>query len=200
MRITLNVRRYNPERQDGTYWQTYPLDAPDHFTVLDCLIHIREFVDGTLGLRTSCRSAICGSCAMRINGHAALACKIKLTQALKDGAVTVEPMGNLPVVKDLITDMQPFWDKVRQVEPWLQTEGPPPEREHLVPDEAMEHLVGVMNCIMCGACVSDCTVLEAELNQGKPYDQTFLALAALAKAYRFVADPAMINRGSACRS
>ena len=189
MQVTLNVRRYDPEGEDGARWQSYDLDFPEHFTVLDCLIHIREFVDGTLGLRTSCRSAICGSCAMRINGHAALACKIKLAEALKDGAVTVEPMGNLPVVKDLVVDMVPLWDKIRAVQPWLQPEGPPPEREHQVPDAAMTHLSEVMNCIMCGACVSDCTVLEAELKQGKPYEETFLAPAALAKAYRFVADP-----------
>jgi len=200
MQITLKVRRYDPERQDGAqtgvaYWQTYPLDAPDHFTVLDALIQVREEIDGSLGLRCSCRSAICGSCAMRINGHAGLACKTRISVLGGDGQadalreITVEPMANMPVIKDLITDMQPFWNKVRQVEPWLQTEGPLPEREHLVPDEAMEHLVGVMNCIMCGACVSDCTVLEAELKNGKPYDQTFIAPAALAKAYRFAADP-----------
>lgn len=190
MQVTLNVRRYDPEKADGTYWQAYTLEIPQHFTVLDTLMQIREEIDGTLGLRCSCRSAICGSCAMRINGHAKLACKTKISAlAPEGGEIRVEPMGNLPVVKDLVADMAPFWDKVRAVEPWLQTEGPPPEHEYLVPNQAMVHLTEVMNCIMCGACVSDCTVLEAELKQGKPYNQTFLAPAALAKAYRFVADP-----------
>jgi succinate dehydrogenase / fumarate reductase iron-sulfur subunit len=90
-------------------------------------------------------------------------------------------MGNLPVLKDLVVDMGPFWDKVRAVQPWLQPAGPEPEREYLAPTEAMLHLTGVMGCIMCGACVSDCTVLEV--------DKSFLGPAALAKAYRFVADP-----------
>ena len=195
MQVTLNVRRYDPERADGTqtgvaYWQAYILDVPDYFTVLDALIQIREEVDGSLGLRCSCRSAICGSCSMRIDGHAKLACKIKvISLAGEGGEITVEPMANLPLVKDLVVDMVPFWDKVRAVDPWLQPEGPPPEHEYVVPNQAMVHLSEVMNCIMCGACVSDCTVLEAELKAGKPYDQTFLAPAALAKAYRFVADP-----------
>ncbi|MBI1885347.1 MAG: succinate dehydrogenase iron-sulfur subunit [Chloroflexi bacterium] len=190
MQVNLKIRRYNPEREDGVYWQTYSLDVPSQFTVLDALMKIREEIDGSLALRCSCRSAICGSCSMRVDGHAKLACKTKLNVLTEEGGeISVEPMGNLPVIKDLVTDMQPFWDKVRQVEPWLQAEGPAPEREYRVPNEAMVHLTDVMNCIMCGACVSDCTVLEAELKYGKPYDQTFIAPAALAKAYRFVADP-----------
>ncbi|HXG35577.1 MAG TPA: succinate dehydrogenase iron-sulfur subunit [Dehalococcoidia bacterium] len=203
MKINLNIRRYNPEGQEGSYWQTYDLEVPEHFTVLDALMQVREEIDGTLGLRCSCRSAICGSCAMRINGHAKLACKTRITALAQEKEsdprhqqaqaksleIRVEPMGNMPVIKDLIADMTPFWNKVRQVTPWLQTEGPPPEREYQVPNEAMEHLTGVMACIMCGACVSDCTVLEAELKQNKPYEETFIAPAALAKAYRFVGDP-----------
>ena len=85
------------------------------------------------------------------------------------------------VIKDLVVDMTPFWDKVKAVEPWLQPQGPEPEGEYIAPNEDMRHLAGVMDCIMCGACVSDCTVLEVDPN--------FLGPAALAKAYRFVADP-----------
>jgi succinate dehydrogenase / fumarate reductase iron-sulfur subunit len=119
---------------------------------------------------------------MRINGHATLACKTKITAALQDdNAVTVEPQGVMPVIKDLVVDMSLFWEKVRQVEPWLQPAGEEPKEEYRAPNEAMVHLAGVMNCIMCGACVSDCTVLEV--------DRSFIAPAALAKAYRFVADP-----------
>ena len=87
----------------------------------------------------------------------------------------------MPVIKDLVVDMTLFWDKVRAVEPWLQPEGPEPEGEYIAPNQDMLHLAGVMDCIMCGACVSDCTVLEVDAN--------FLGPAALAKAYRFVADP-----------
>jgi succinate dehydrogenase / fumarate reductase iron-sulfur subunit len=87
----------------------------------------------------------------------------------------------MPVIKDLVTDMELFWSKVRQVDPYIQPSGPPPEGEYRVPNEAMIDLTHTMNCIMCGACVSDCTVLEV--------DKNFIAPAALAKAYRVVADP-----------
>jgi succinate dehydrogenase / fumarate reductase iron-sulfur subunit len=155
---------------------------PDSATVLDSLIEVREYHDGTLSLRCSCRSAICGSCAMRINGRARLACKTSVRSLADEGdEILVEPAGNLPVVKDLVVDMAPFWNKVRAVNPWLQTEGPPPEREYIVPNEAMSALGEVMNCIMCGACVSDCTSMEV--------DKSFLGPAALAKAWRFAGDP-----------
>ncbi|MCH8205432.1 MAG: 4Fe-4S dicluster domain-containing protein [Chloroflexi bacterium] len=87
----------------------------------------------------------------------------------------------MQVIKDLVVDFKPFWDKIKAVEPWLQNRGPEPEAEYIAPNEAMLHLADVMSCIMCGACVSDCTVLEVDSN--------FLGPAALAKAYRFVADP-----------
>ena len=189
MQAKLRVKRYEPETKDSR-WQTYSLDVPEYATVLDALIQVREEIDASLALRCSCRSAVCGSCAMRINGHAKLACKTKVIALAPGGEeISIEPPGNMPLLKDLVVDMQPFWDRVRAVDPWLQTEGPAPERENQVPNEAMLHLTGVMNCIMCGACVSDCTVIEAELKYGKPYNETFLGPAALAKAYRFAADP-----------
>ena len=151
-------------------------------SVLDGLIKIRETIDDSLTLRCSCRGAICGSCGMRINGHSALACKTKVVSVTSEGeAIQVEPMTNMPVIKDLVTDMAPFWSKIRQVQPWLQPQGPSPKAEYTAPPEAMSHLSGVMSCIMCGVCVADCTVLEV--------DKSFLGPAALAKAYRFVADP-----------
>jgi succinate dehydrogenase / fumarate reductase iron-sulfur subunit len=184
MHINLEVKRFNPESLESPkrYTESYPLEVEDHFTVLDALIHVREYVDPTLALRCSCRASICGSCAMRINGHAVLACKTKLLNVVDaEGKVRIEPVNNMSVVKDLVVDMKPFWDKVRDVEPWLQHRGVEPEEEYIAPNEDMLHLVGVMGCIMCGACVSDCTVLEV--------DDNFLGPAALAKAYRFVGDP-----------
>ena len=189
MQVNLNVRRFDPDT-NKSWHQEYSLDMPHYAVVLDALIQVREEVDQTLALRCSCRSAICGSCTMRINGHAKLACKIKVVDVAPKGeTITVEPLGNMPLVKDLVVDMQPFWDKVMAVQPWLQPAPPEPEREYIVPNDAMLNLAGVMDCIMCGACVSDCTVLEAELKMGKPYEETFLAPAALAKAFRFVGDP-----------
>lgn len=178
----LRVYRYNPEEDVHPYYQEYQTEVWEFGTVLDALLKVREEIDGTLSLRCSCRSAICGSCAMRINNHAGLACKTKVSAIAPNGEpILVEPMGNLPVIKDLVVDMTPFWDKVDAVEPWLQPLSQPPQREYRVDNAVMLDLAGVMNCIMCGACVSDCTALEV--------DRDFLGPAALAKAYRFVEDP-----------
>ncbi|MEX0785595.1 MAG: 2Fe-2S iron-sulfur cluster-binding protein, partial [Dehalococcoidia bacterium] len=184
MKVNLRVRRFDPT-QAREYEQQYSVDMPDNATVLDSLIQVREYVDGSLALRCSCRSAICGSCAMRVDHRARLACKTKVTDLVREEGqeIFVEPMGNMPVIKDLVTDMEVHWSKVRQVEPWLQRKptDPEPEREYLVSNAAMLDLAGAMNCIHCGACVSDCTVLEI--------DKSFIAPAALAKAYRFAGDP-----------
>ncbi|MDP6493990.1 MAG: succinate dehydrogenase iron-sulfur subunit [Dehalococcoidia bacterium] len=183
MEVSLNVKRFDPESNaQGPHFQEYNLDVEEYFTVLDALIKVREEMDGSLALRCSCRASICGSCSMRVNGHAKLVCKTKVRDVVNhDHRVTVEPMNNLPVVKDLVTDMEPFWDKVRAIQPWLQPYGTVPEKEYIAPNETMLHLAGVMSCIMCGACVSDCTALEV--------DKNFIGPAALAKAYRFVGDP-----------
>ena len=183
MQLTLRIRRYNPEAaKPEPYWQDIKVDIEESATVLDALIKIREEMDGTLALRCSCRSAICGSCAMRINGHAALACKTRAEMAKDENdVVVVEPAGVMPVIKDLVVDFDLFWDHVRAVEPWLQHKGAEPDGEFVVSNESMLHLSEVMGCIMCGACVSDCTVMEV--------DPSFLGPAALAKAYRFTADP-----------
>ena len=182
MKVKLNVKRFDPEKGSRTYFQKYEVDMDDQATVLDALIQVREYVDPTLALRCSCRSAICGSCGMRINGMAGLGCKTKVFQVAPNGEeINVEPMGNMKVIRDLIVDMGMFWDKIKAVQPWLQPSGPEPEREHIVPNQAMVDLTVAMNCIMCGSCVSDCTVMEV--------DKKFLGPAALAKAYRFIDDP-----------
>ncbi|MDH3503114.1 MAG: succinate dehydrogenase iron-sulfur subunit [Nitrospirota bacterium] len=183
MHTTLRIRRFNPEQdRPSSYYQEYDLEIDPSDSVLDGLIKIRETVDDSLTLRCSCRGAICGSCGMRINGHAVLACKTKMISVASEGeTIQVEPMNNMPVIKDLVTDMAPFWSKIRQIQPWLQPQGRAPTAEYIASPESMSHLSGVMSCIMCGVCVSDCTVLEV--------DKSFVGPAALAKAYRFVADP-----------
>ncbi len=179
--VTLRVKRYDPETKE-TKLQDYSFEVEEHFTVLDSLIHIREYLDETLGVRCSCRSAICGSCAMRVDGHARLACKTKVVDLSAEGdVITIEPLGNMPTVKDLVADMSAFWHKVRQISPYLKAHEPAPEREHIASNASMQDLTATVNCIMCGACVSDCTSLAV--------DDSFIAPAALAKAYRFVADP-----------
>jgi succinate dehydrogenase / fumarate reductase iron-sulfur subunit len=192
MDVALNVRRYDPEAvRPESYFQEFNVELDETATVLDGLIKVREEVDGTLAVRCSCRSAICGSCVIRVNGRAVLACNTKFIDVVgPDGdAITVEPAGNMGLIKDLIVEFDTHWDKIRAIDPWLKPSGPVPDAEYLAPDEDMHHLAGVMGCIQCGACVSDCTVLEI--------DENFLGPAALAKAYRFVADPrddAVIDR------
>ena len=182
MDVTIKVKRFDPEAADPQpFWQDFTVEIDDKGTVLDALIKIREDNDGALSLRCSCRSSICGSCAVRINGHAGLACKTQAATAIKDGVITVEPAGNMPVIKDLVVNFDGFWDKVMEIDPYLKPEGEEPEAEYIASNEAMLHLSNVTACIMCGSCVSDCTVMEV--------DPTFLGPAALAKAYRFTADP-----------
>lgn len=161
MDVTIKIKRYDPEAEiPESYWQDYSVTLDDSATVLDGLIKIREEMDGTLSLRCSCRSSICGSCAMRINGHAALACKTQARLAVDDdNVITVEPAGVMKVVKDLVVDFDMFWSKIMAVDPYLQPEGPEPDAEYIASNEAMLHLSGVTACIMCGSCVSDCTVM-----------------------------------------
>ena len=181
----LRIRRYSPETGQAAYWEEFPVDLGEHRSVLDGILQAKDRHDGSIGIRCSCRAAICGSCGVRINGRPGLACHMHLGEAhehSRDGVITVEPMGNMPVLKDLITDMDAVhWKKIRRVTPWLLPEGDPPEREYIVPKESMVDVTQTMACIQCGACVSDCLSMEV--------DPDFIGPAALAKAYRFVGDP-----------
>jgi succinate dehydrogenase / fumarate reductase iron-sulfur subunit len=181
----LRMRRYDPESGDAPYWDEHTIELEPHRSVLEGILQARERFDGSIGIRCSCRQAICGSCGVRVNGEPALACHTHLDAALKssaDGVIEIEPMGNMPVIKDLIVDMdEVHWKKVRRVTPWLIAKQPVPEREYLVPHENMVDVTQTMACIQCGACVSDCLAMEV--------DPGFIGPAALAKAYRFVGDP-----------
>jgi succinate dehydrogenase / fumarate reductase, iron-sulfur subunit len=185
--FTLKIRRFLPESGEAAYWEDFKVDLEEHRSVLEGILNVRAEQDGSIGIRCSCRAAICGSCGVKINGRAALACKTHLSEALEssqaeDGTIVVEPMGNMPVIKDLIVDMDAVhWKKIQRVTPWLLPDGPPPEREYIVPHEAMVDVTQTMACIQCGACVSDCLSMEV--------DHNFIGPAALAKAYRFVGDP-----------
>ena len=183
MQANLTVRRYNPDESPPRTWdQDYVLEVQDTFTVLDALIQIREEIDGTLALRCACRASICGSCGMRVNGRARLACKTRIAELAPQGErLLIEPMGNHGVIKDLVVDLDTFFNQIKRVEPYLKPDSLPEQGEFIASSDSMTNLLGVMNCIMCGACVSDCTVLEV--------DDRFIGPAALAKAYRFAGDP-----------
>ena len=183
--FTLRLRRYDPESGDAAYWEEHTIELEPHRSVLEGILQAKARFDGSIGIRCSCRAAICGSCGVRINGKPDLACHTHLGRAAKhsrDGVIEVEPMGNMPVLKDLIVDMEAVhWKKIRRVTPWLIPTQPVPEREYIVPREAMVDVTQSMACIQCGACVSDCLSMEV--------DPEFIGPAALAKAYRFVGDP-----------
>ena len=186
--FTLKIRRFDPESGDAAHYRDYDVELDPERSVLDGILQVKDREDGSLAIRCSCRAAICGSCGVRINGKSRLACNTRIGDVAREaaerngGAIVVEPMGNMPVVKDLIVDMDAVhWKKIQRVVPWLLPEGPPPEREYIVPAEAMIDVTQAMACIQCGVCVSACLSLEV--------DPEFIGPAALAKAYRFVGDP-----------
>jgi succinate dehydrogenase / fumarate reductase iron-sulfur subunit len=183
MLVRLKVRRYQPETGQEPYYQDFQVDMPENATVLDCLLEVREYLDGSLNLRASCRSAICGSCGMRINGVSRLACKtLVMDVAPRGGEITIEPLANLPVIKDLVVDMAPFWRKWCEVTPWLVSEdGQKPERENLMSNKRALYLNQFAACIACGVCYSACPIVAI--------DDDYLGPAALAKAFRYSHDP-----------
>src|SRR6185503_5359075 len=123
----LKIRRFDPESGDPAYWQEFNVELEPERSVLDGILQVRGDQDGSLAIRCSCQAAICGSCGVKINGRSRLACNTQLGDAAngaKDGAIVVEPMGNMPVLKDLIVDMDAVhWKKVQRVVPWLLPDG-----------------------------------------------------------------------------
>jgi len=182
MTVALKIWRYNAETGEKEL-RDYEVEAPDWACLLDVLDLIKDKVDGSLAYRKSCRMMICGSCGMRMDGRAVLACKERMKPIVDRGHVPViSAMGNLPIIKDLVVDMDPFWGKVRSVKPWLDPGyDEPSEKERIVSQQQMNVIHKEALCIMCGCCVSECNSMES--------DPDFMGPAALAKGFRFVGDP-----------
>ena len=182
MQVALKIWRYDSSTGQRAL-KDYEFQAPDEATLLDCLDIVKDKHDGTLSYRKSCRMMICGSCGMRMDGGAVLACKTGMYDIAQSGHIPViSAMGNLPIVKDLVVDMTAFWEKMRSVEPWLQPGyEAAAEQENIVSQERMNVIHKESLCINCGCCVSECNSLES--------DPDFTGPAALAKAMRFVGDP-----------
>jgi succinate dehydrogenase / fumarate reductase iron-sulfur subunit len=179
--LALKIWRYDAETGDKKL-ERYEVEAPDWVTLLDVLDIIKDQQDGSLAYRKSCRMMICGSCGMRMDGAAVLACKTRMYDIAKAGhEPVISPMGNLPVLKDLVVDMNPFWGKIRAVKPWLDPGYDEVlEKERIVSQQQMNVIHKEALCIMCGCCVSECNSMES--------DPEFLGPAALAKGMRFVGD------------
>jgi succinate dehydrogenase iron-sulfur subunit len=183
MQVALKIWRYDPVAGDKAL-REYEFDAPEEATLLDCLDIVKDRIDGSLAYRKSCRMMICGSCGMRMDGAAVLACQTRMAPIAEAGHVpVVSSMGNLPIIKDLVVDMTPFWDKFLAVKPYLQPgyEEPPEDKEFVIPQERMNVIHKESLCINCGCCVSECNAMES--------DPEFLGPQALAKGMRFVGDP-----------
>jgi succinate dehydrogenase / fumarate reductase iron-sulfur subunit len=177
---TFQIKRFNPEKQPEPYLEDFEVDVSGGETLLDCLNDIKWKQDGSLTFRMSCRSAICGSCAVKADGHAVLACQHQAKKLVKKDKLKIEPLGNMEPIKDLAVDFEPFWDKINKVTPYLQADEHKDGGERKQTPEEFKLIDDSSTCIMCGACYSDCNTLEV--------DKNFLGPAALAKAQRFVGD------------
>jgi len=180
----LRVLRFNPERDEKPHYQAFNVKIDNRITVLDVLEDIKHEQDASLTFRRSCRSGICGSCAMKINGLAKLACKTRaIIEVGRHGEVLVEPMENMPPIRDLVADMGEFWREIDRGTPWLVWDESlgGSLKENMLTNEQQQISSKIADCIMCGCCFSDCV--------SRTFDKNFNGPASLAKIYRFVSDP-----------
>jgi succinate dehydrogenase / fumarate reductase, iron-sulfur subunit len=185
--VTLRIRRFNPETDSGSRIETYQVPADPMDRVLDLLHWVKWNVDGSLTFRRSCAHGICGSDAMLINGTNRLACKV-LVREVGD-QITVEPLRGLPVAKDLLVDMEPFFASYREAMPYLINDEPAPDTERHQSQQDRERFDDTTKCILCAACTTSCPVFWA--------DEEYFGPAAIVNAHRFIFDSR--DRGAAQR-
>jgi succinate dehydrogenase / fumarate reductase iron-sulfur subunit len=179
--VTFRVRRFNPEVADEATWEDFQLEIDPKERVLDGLHKIKWDIDGSLTFRRSCAHGICGSDAMRINGKNRLACKTLIKDINPEKPITIEPIKGLTVLKDLVVDMEPFFQAYRDVMPFLITKDTnEPTRERLQSAEDRERFDDTTKCILCAACTSSCPVFW---NDGQ-----YFGPAAIVNAHRFIFD------------
>ena len=180
MDVRLRILRFNPERDERPHFEDYTVEAEPMDRLLDCLHKVKWHHDSSLALRRSCAHGICGSDAMIINGVNRLACK----ELIKDLSqpISVEPIRGLPVIKDLVVDMDPFFDGYLAAKPWLITDPGEhePARERIQSQEERERYDDTTKCILCAACTTSCPIFWA--------DTTYIGPAAIVNAHRFIFD------------
>ena len=179
MQVTLKIFRFNPEKDKKPHYETYKVEADPTDRVLDLLEYVKWHNDGTLSFRRSCAHGICGSDAMRINGRNYLACKV-LVKDLHSNKITVEPILGLRVIKDMIVDMEPFFEHFRSVMPYFVNNDPPPATERLQSPEQRERFDDTTKCILCAACTTSCPSFWAS--------DSYVGPAAIVNAHRFIYD------------
>lgn len=179
---TVRIQRFNPEVDKKPYLQSFEVPYREDKTLLDALQEIKNSTDGSLTFRRSCRHAICGSCAMNINGRNELVCHTPLKDVLdRRGRVTIRPLPYLPIIKDLVVDRTSFWEQYMRVKPWLIPPEMEAQKEYRMSPEEVEALLEAETCIMCGACYSACPVIATSKKYMGPH--------ALQKAFQRVLDP-----------
>jgi succinate dehydrogenase / fumarate reductase iron-sulfur subunit len=176
--ITLRIKRFNPETDTEPHWESYEVPAQPTDRVLNLLHHVKWEIDGSLTFRRSCAHGVCGSDAMRINGVNRLACKV-LVKDMPD-EITVEPIAGLPLEKDLVVDMEPFFEAYRAIKPFIMTYGNQPTREYRQSPEDRERFDDTTKCILCAACTTSCPVYWT--------DGSYFGPAAIVNAHRFIFD------------
>lgn len=179
MKIKLKVFRYNPEQDKKPSYKTYELEVVPTDRVLDLLEYVKNYIDGTLSFRRSCAHGVCGSDAVRINGVNKLACKV-LVQDLRAKKITVEPILGLPVIKDLIVDMEPFMEHFRSVMPYFVNDEKPPSKERHQTQAERTRFDDTTKCILCACCTTSCPSFWA--------NEQYVGPAAIVTAHRFIFD------------
>ncbi len=179
MQVKLKVFRFNPEQDKRPHYETYEVEAQPTDRVLDVLEYVKNYIDGTLSFRRSCAHGVCGSDAVRINGVNKLACKM-LVKDLKSRKITVEPILGLPIVKDLIVDMEPFFDHYKSVMPYFVNDEPPPARERHQTPEERARFDDTTKCILCACCTTSCPSFWS--------NGQYVGPAAIVNAHRFIFD------------
>jgi succinate dehydrogenase iron-sulfur subunit len=176
--LTMRIRRFNPQVSDDGWWDEFTIQVDPFERLVEALHIVKWHHDGTLTFRRSCAHGICGSDAMMIDGRNRLACKV----LVKDVApkVTIEPIRGLPVLKDLIVDMEPFFEGYREVLPYLVNDEPEPERERVQSPAERARYDDTTKCILCAACTTSCPIYWA--------DETYVGPAAIVNAHRFIFD------------
>ena len=183
MKITLEIQRFNPKKDQVPYFQRYEVEAWPNDRLLDVLMHLKRTVDSTLGLRKSCAHGICGSDAMVIDGRERLACKTLVKEVVSgDGAVVrIEPLRTMPVQRDLMVDQGPFFARYRKVKPYLINSEEVGEKERLQSREDRARFDDATRCILCAACYSACPVRQKT-------NSAYIGPAAIVQASRFIED------------